>query len=145
MTKRSVPHTACAVCGHVVNQRVNSFGEVWFHTLKGDDHPVVPVPVESINTIIMCDFCLAPNGRWVLPAEDYEAVPGHNSVGDWATCDVCAGYINDDAWDALTDHAHAAAERRRGIRGSVDRRALAVFYTQLRAHVTGPVRLQRPR
>lgn len=76
-----LPHTACAVCGHVLNQYTGSFGATWVHALEEDkDHPAVPVPSETIRTISLCDFCLAPDASWVLPVEDYR-MPGGRTWG----------------------------------------------------------------
>jgi hypothetical protein len=134
------PRTACAVCGHVLNQYTGSFGETWVHALEEDkDHPAVPVPSGSIRTISLCDFCLAPDASWVLPVEDYR-VPGGENVGDWSCCAGCASFLERGDWAGLTQRAMDAA------RGRVQPEDLqpAVFEamdSQLREHIIGPVRL----
>lgn len=141
MSGGGFPHTACAVCGHVLNHYTGSFGETWVHALEEDkDHPAVPVPSGSIRTISLCDFCLAPDASWVLPVEDYRIDPGGENVGDWQSCAGCAALLERGDWDALTQRAMDAARDRGQIEGA----ELAVFeamYRQLREHVTGPVRL----
>ena len=137
---QSLPHTACGVCGHVLNHYSGPLGDRWIHTLEtDDDHIPVPVPVESINTTIMCDFCLTPNARWALPVEDYEASEHDSNVGDWAACDECAEFLRNNDWDGVTTRAMQAMRTRRGAIPS--RRVFNEMYGQLRKHVTGPVRL----
>jgi hypothetical protein len=138
------PHTACAVCGHVLNLHSSSFGETWVHALEEDkDHPAVPVPLESISTISLCDFCLAPDAAWLLPVEDYRASPESQSVGDWQCCADCAALLERSDWDGLASRALDALTSR----GETDGAELAAFkhmYGQLREHIIGPVRLDRP-
>lgn len=138
---QSVPHTACGVCGHVLNRYTGSFGETWIHSLEKDnDHPPVPVPVDSIHTTFMCDFCLAENARWALPVEDYTAAPTGENVGDWAACDVCASLLQADDWDGITSRAVAAMQERHP--GAPDNRpAFDFLYQQLRQHIIGEVAL----
>jgi hypothetical protein len=135
------PHTACAVCGHVLNLHSSAFGENWVHALEEDkDHPAVPVPSESIRTIRLCDFCLEPDAAWVLPVEDYRAGPESQSLGDWQCCADCAAFLERGDWDRLSQRALNAVR----ARGETDGIELAVFetmYSQLRGHITGPVRL----
>jgi hypothetical protein len=139
----ALPHTACAVCGHVLNQYTGSFGETWIHALEEDkDHPAVPVPSGSIRTISLCDFCLEPDAAWVLPVEDYRAGPESESVGDWQCCAGCAALLERGDWEELSRRALTAIRDRGQIEGA----ELAVFwemYRQLREHITGPVRLAR--
>ncbi len=147
MSGGGLPHTACAVCGHVLNQYTGAFGETWVHALTQDqDHPAVPVPSGSIRTISLCDFCLAPDASWVLPVEDFtidsvwEDIPAHANVGDWQSCAGCAALLERGDWDGLSQRALTAALDR----GQIDGAELAVFkelYSQLREHITGPVRL----
>ena len=139
---QSLPHTACGVCGHVLNRYTGSFGETWIHSLETDnDHPAVPVPVDSIHTTFMCDFCLAENARWALPVEDYTAAPTGQNVGDWAACDVCASLLQADDWDTLTNRAVEAMQRRHPGTPS-NREAFNFLYQQLRQHIIGAVRLE---
>ncbi|MEO3931435.1 hypothetical protein WMO79_01290 [Micrococcaceae bacterium Sec7.4] len=140
MSGGGLPHTACAVCGHVLNLHSSAFGDNWVHALEEDkDHPAVPVSSGSIRTITLCDFCLAPDAAWVLPVEDYR-VPGGENVGDWQCCAGCAAFLERTDWAGLTQRAMDAA------RGRVQAEEIrpAVFeamYSQLREHITGPVRL----
>lgn len=140
MSGGGFPHTACAVCGHVLNQYTGSFGETWVHALEEDkDHPAVPVPSGSIRTISLCDFCLAPDASWVLPVENYSIDPGGENVGDWQCCAACAALLERGDWDGLSQRALTAALDRGQIEGA----ELAVFtemYSLLREHITGPVR-----
>jgi hypothetical protein len=138
---QSVPHTACGVCGHVLNRYTGTFGETWIHVLDSDnDHPAVPVPVESIHTKFMCDFCLIESARWALPVEDYSTEVGGENVGDWAACDVCADLLRKNDWTALTNRAiESMAKRHPGE--ALSREAFNFMYGQLRQHITGEVRL----
>lgn len=135
-----LPHTACAVCGHVLNQYTGSFGATWVHALEEDkDHPAVPVPSETIRTISLCDFCLAPDASWVLPVEDYR-MPGGENVGDWQCCAGCAAFLERGDWDGLT-HRALSAVRAQGETDGVELAVFEAMYSQLRKHITGPVRL----
>jgi hypothetical protein len=141
---QSVPHTACGVCGHVLNLYTGSFGETWIHVLETDnDHPPVPVPVDSIHTTFMCDFCLAGNARWALPVEDYASSPNGENVGDWAACDGCAALLRANDWGRLTTKAVKAMQKRHQGQGSVapPRQAFDLLYAQLRKHIIGEVTL----
>lgn len=138
---QSVPHTACGVCGHVLNRYSGAFGQSWMHILESDnDHPPVPVPVDSIHTKFMCDFCLAEGARWALPVEDYLASESGENVGDWAACDVCADLIRSNDWNELTTRAvKAMQDRHHGA--APPRKAFNLMYQQLRQHIIGEVRL----
>jgi predicted small metal-binding protein len=142
---QSIPHTACGVCGHVLNLYTGSFGqETWIHVLDSDkDHPAVPVPVDAIKTKFMCDFCLSENARWALPVEDYQAHSRGENVGDWAACDICAQYIRTNNWEELTTRALKAMKQRHPEE-SIPRSTFNHMYKQLRAHITGEVRLAIP-
>ena len=141
MSAAEFPHTACAVCGHVLNLQTRSVGAFWVHALEEDkDHPAVPGPAESIRTNRLCDFCLASEAAWVLPAETYGIGLDGRSVGDWQCCADCAVFLERGDWDGVTRRAMDGA---RGRMPEEDRQ-LDVFeemYSQLREHVTGPVRL----
>jgi hypothetical protein len=129
------------VCGHVLNQYTGAFGETWVHALEEDqDHPAVPVPSGSVRTISLCDFCLAPDAAWVLPVEDYRASPESQSVGDWQCCAGCAALLERGDWDGLT-HRAVAAVRSHGETDGVEPEIFEAMYSQLRKHITGPVRL----
>jgi hypothetical protein len=141
---QSLPHTACGVCGHVLNRYTGTFGETWIHVLESDkDHPPVPVPVDSIHTTFMCDFCLDENARWSLPVEDYTSSPNGQNVGDWAACDVCAELLRTNDWDKLTSRAMTAMRKRHLGQPSPapSRKAFEFLYQQLRQHIIGEVRL----
>lgn len=141
MSGAPFPHTACAVCGHVLNRYTGSFGETWIHVLEEDnDHPAVPVPSSSIRAIILCDFCLAEDARWVLPVENYTIEPGGQNVGNWQSCDTCAALLERSDWEALTRRAFAAAQERNQTDG-LDWAVFEEMYRQLRGHVTGRVHL----
>lgn len=139
---QSMPHTACGVCGHVLNRYTGAFGqEAWVHVLDADkDHPPVPVPVDSIHTKFMCDFCLSENARWALPVEDYTSFGGGVNVGDWAVCDECANLLRADDWNALTTKA-LNAMRKRNPSVPIQRSAFNELYNQLRQHIIGELRL----
>lgn len=143
MSGGGFPHTACAVCGHVLNLHSSAFGDNWIHAQEEDkDHPAVPVSVESIRTIRLCDFCLEPGAAWVLPAETYRVGLEGQSVGDWQCCAGCAAFLEQGDWEGLTRRAFETVRGRRETEGI----ELAVFeqmYKQLREHITGPVRLAR--
>jgi hypothetical protein len=141
MSGADFPHTACAVCGHVLNRYTGSFGETWVHVLEEDnDHPAVPVPSDSIRTIILCDFCLVEGARWVLPVENYSIEPGGRNVGDWQSCDACAALLERADWQGLTQRAFIAA-RQRGQTDGLDWDVFEAMYRQLRGHVIGRVHL----
>lgn len=133
---------ACADCGFVLATVVSWAGvESYRHgPASPDDHPVVAVPVADIRTNYRCDFCvLVDVGRWTLPVENYELIPGHFNWGDWAACDDCAGFLREGDWQALTSRAHSACVARGG---SASREVFVELYAELRTHITGPVRLE---
>ena len=133
---------ACAVCGLVLNRRVlasaDGLTEEWLHNQPAD-HPTVPVPVSDIRTNFRCDFCLADNARWTLPVAQYEAAPGNMNEGDWAACDVCADLVRAGKWNAIVGRVAKAFRAQSGQ--SVQTEALRMVYRQLRANITGPLRL----
>lgn len=139
---QSVPHTACGVCGHVLNLYEGSFGQkTWIHVLETDnDHPVVPVPVDSIHTKFMCDFCLSENALWALPVEDYQSSATGQNVGDWAACNECAELIRANDWNTLTTKAHTAMLKRHP-EGNIKRADFVILYNQMRQHIIGELRL----
>ena len=138
--QKSVPHTACAVCGHVLNRYTGAFGESWIHVLEtDDDHPPVPVPVASIHTTFMCDFCLDEGAHWALPVEDYDTIGGGKNVGDWAVCDGCAALLRAGKWEKLTTRAIKAMQKRHN--GELpERQHFDLMYGELRKHIIGELR-----
>lgn len=128
----------CGVCGRVLDHHE---GIGYLHT-TGDsfaDHDPVPVPqAEALLVAGRCDFCYVDYPEWVVPASDFEVLPGHMSQGPWAACSVCAGLIEKDQWSALVRRAIAGYEERHG--GFMPEQAqsnLSPMYRRLRKHITG--------
>jgi len=47
----------------------------------------------------ICDFCSSPDVRWRYHSSDFEM--GLMLLGDWAACDVCHNYIQNNDWIGL--------------------------------------------
>lgn len=154
-----VEPTACAVCGHVVSVVTRGAEIVGYrHGLERDeDHPVIPVPVSSIRTEFVCDFCSAPGARWSLPVEPYEMtlplapppgwsgpeMPATMNTDNWAACDGCAAAIRAGDWGKVV-YRSDRAQRDRGsqLKSAESRAILQHTYRELRQHITGPIRLR---
>lgn len=160
----------CAVCARVLDKFNDAkTGEVeWRHPfdvrLKGEDHPVWPVPASQIAIETKCDFCFEENPQWIQPARSFgiaalNIIPGlvekegeHGSHGDWAACDTCADFLNRGDWRGLRRRALNAYMARNweadGMPKGESREQteqmtdlmLNAFYSQLRRNLTGPVR-----
>lgn len=141
MSERSAPPwTACAVCGLVLNaSEAPTGGHEFFHP-GAVDHVTVPVPVEDIRAQLLCDLCSAPNARWVVPVEDFDIDAANRSAGDWAACDECAQDIATSRWSRVVSRTRAGAKGRG--EPPIPRRVYEAMFAQVRAHMTGPVRLR---
>lgn len=129
---------ACAVCGLVL-ARYHENGKPLFKHGPGDpdDHPVIIVPAAQLHANIRCDFCLADDATWTLPVETYAMQGGPDmNIGDWAVCDICAGLLQDDAWDLLIQRVWLLFVERNGM---APRSAFERMYAELRPHILGPV------
>ena len=129
---------ACAVCGLVL-ARYHKEGKAQFKHGPGDpdDHPVIVVPAAQIHATIRCDFCLAEDATWTLPVETYAMQGGPDmNIGDWAVCDICAGLLQDDAWDLIVQRVWLLFVERNGM---VPKSAFERMYEELRPHILGPV------
>jgi len=142
----------CAVCARVLDL-VEHDGAVrgWQHTMadQPEDHPAVPVAPADVHAALRCDFCLADDPRWDIPARTfvYDGAPGAGSDGDWAACDACAELIRRHRWTMLRQRAVAAFVDRHGLAPEQEQRmgrALGRLYRQLRANMLGPPRPIEP-
>ena len=59
--------------------------------------------------------------------------------GDWAACDICADLFRAGKWNAIIGRVAKAFRAHSGQ--PVQTGALRMVYRQLRAHITGPLRL----
>lgn len=130
--------SVCGVCGRVLDHR-DDVGFV--HTVgdTGADHEPVPVPMEQALVVaVRCDFCYVDHPAWVIPAREFEAMPGHMSAGDWAACDECARLIESNQWSALIRRAAESWQRRHGEPMAAPVLAgLPRLYRLLRKNITG--------
>lgn len=132
----------CAVCCRVLDNYANNDGAGARHTeydASRVDHEAVPIPHDA-TVKPYCDFCQSDEPQWTLPATDFEAVPGHDYVGDWAACDPCADLITDGQWSLLAIRAaQSYYERSDDLPMPELPLLLSTLYEQLREHVTGPI------
>lgn len=140
----------CAACGRVLDRFEPEGGgpAEFIHTYQDrapEDHPAVPVPESTIQTIGRCDFCNTDFPIWVIPVFSFEmpGLPGHFSEGDWAACDTCKILIVKNHWDTLvrraTERTDASIVPREVIRAT-----LVTMYNRLRKNMSGePYPLER--
>lgn len=129
---------ACAVCGLILT-RHHKDGKAQFMHGPGDsrDHPPIAVPAAQLRANIRCDFCLADHATWTLPCETYPIGGGPDmNIGDWAVCDVCAGLLQTDDWDLITQRVWERFVERNG---PAPKLAFELMYEELRPHILGPV------
>jgi hypothetical protein len=151
----------CAVCARVLDKfNDNKNGVIeWRHPfdvrLKGEDHPVWPVPASQVSIETKCDFCFEPDPQWIQPARSFaiaalNALPNlpdeHGSHSDWAACDTCADFLNRGDWRGLRRRAFNAYKERNlapelgAMPDEFLDTMLNAFYSQLRRNLNGPVR-----
>lgn len=131
----------CAECGRVLDHSsvagfVHSIGD------SNAGHKAIPVPQsEALMVVGRCDFCYVDHPAWVVPAAEFEVLPGHVSTGDWAACDACAALIEQNRWSGLVRRAQEGWEERHlqpmpdGVAASLPR-----LYRLLRKHITGSLK-----
>lgn len=139
--RRGPEEHVCERCGRVLDHHE---GIGFVHTVgdAGMDHDPVPVPVsEAVVVVGRCDFCYADWPAWVVPAGEFEVMPGHMSSGDWAACDGCAALINSNQWSALIRRAQQSWQIRHGEPMAPPvADGLPRLYRLLRKHITGGLR-----
>ena len=148
MTALEPPRRVCAVCARVLAATTRDGEFVYRHERIDSpaDHPAVPVAPQAIQTRARCDFCLAEDPAWIVPARSFQpAGTAQMSVGAWAACQVCAPLIGRNQWAALRRHVIARyrdADRLGGLSEQVVAAGLSRLWRQLRPHITGePVRI----
>jgi hypothetical protein len=98
----------------------------------------VPVP-QSEATVVAgrCDFCYEDHPAWLIPARDFEVLPGHFSGGDWAACDGCMALIEANSWSGLLRRAKSGWESRHGAMPTEVSSSLPRLYRLLRKNISG--------
>jgi len=48
-----------------------------------------------------CDFCSTPDPIWQYPSQNFIAVSGGYSTGEWIACENCHKYIEGKEWELL--------------------------------------------
>lgn len=137
MAKR--PIHVCRTCGRVLDYEE---GVGYDHSLGEQrlvDHPADPVPQsEAVATVGRCDFCFADFPEWLVPARDFEVMPGHMSDGDWSACAECVRLIESNQWARLLRRARQSWERRHEeVMPPAMEAGLARMYRLLRKHISG--------
>lgn len=138
----------CLVCGRVLDYH-EGFG--YRHSVAQDvtelDHPAIPVRPEDAPDQLRerCDFCYADETSYVVPAKSFP-MPGIGSmsVGDWASCELCAREIAKDAWNALFRRVLASWEARHGPMDTFTQTSMKRMHRELRKNITGPVYRGQP-
>jgi hypothetical protein len=145
---RNANMMACAVCKMVLTRRIEEktgYTEFFHGPEEADgrnraNHVAVPLPLNQVPDYnARCDFCLADHAMWTLPVETY-ALPdgtGDKNIGDWAACDQCAEWLQEDNWEALAKHAWRGFYVRNGPISTLE--AFRLMYANLRPHILGPV------
>lgn len=137
MSAPEEPHV-CGVCGRVLDHREGVGFEHSVGDRASEDHEPVPVPQSQALVVHgRCDFCYVDNPGWVVPAEDFEVMPGQMSGGNWAACDDCARLIESNQWSALVRRARTGWEARHGPMPAPVSESLPRLYRLLRRHITG--------
>lgn len=111
--ERNIPGEAmaCAVCKRALNVRTDIYtGAIqgWEHGWKMDHEPV-PVPMrETLDAVVLCDFCghigVITDQWWTLYCTDWmEIVQDHEHWygEEWACCEQCATLVSNDQWEEL--------------------------------------------
>lgn len=127
----------CAVCGRVLDY---ADGQGWMHSLqdqRSEDHPAVPVPFDSVPMRGRCDFCNLDYPTMIIPARNFEIMPGHMSNGDWGACDICCALIEGNRWNRLIDRAVQTTNSAGPMTQDQLRQSLAHLYKALRKNITG--------
>lgn len=87
---------------------------------------------------VICDFCSGSPVKWSYPCRSFEMaeIEGveHHSLGSWTACEECAGCIEDDHYELLSERVM----RRLGARPPHLRLALHALYRLFRDCRTGP-------
>lgn len=128
----------CRVCGRVLDY--DSGVQRYLHTTGDADADHAPEPVRQTEAEVVvgrCDFCYVDHPEWVIPARDFEVVPGHVSNGNWAACDECGVLIERGQWSALTRRARSGWEARHGEMPANLAASLPRLYRLLRRNITG--------
>lgn len=171
------PHV-CAVCGTPLDAQIEvndatGAHEVVFYrhayaaTFHGEaDHEPVPVPVGTVSTVGVCDFCGSRRPELVIPVDDFDmvALPGdvaaaidkdvamaarlrgeapkdttYGSHGGWSACRSCGRLVETRDWDRLALRVDAIQQRQgRGIPGGMGVTVLTQTYVELAKHISGP-------
>lgn len=137
------PTSSPWVCGHCGRILDHEEGVGYYHSIGDADagHEAVPVPqAEALVVVGRCDFCYADHPAWVVPAANFEVVPGHMSAGDWAACDGCKDLINANQWSTLVRRAQVGFESRNGPMDPVVVASLPRLYRLLRKNITGSLK-----
>ena len=107
------PDAMCATCKAKLIVFMGEDREVTYYHALRVDHETRPVPSTDEQTYI-CDFCTSPapsaTQRWFMCAPF--ATPEYQDDGEWAACDVCAGFIRAGRWEALTGRMKTLAALR---------------------------------
>ena len=130
----------CEICGRVLDYEE---GVGYLHTAGDSAAGHEPMPVPQSQALVVagrCDFCYADHPAWVVPARDFEVLPGHVSNGDWAACSDCGRLIETDQWSALTRRARRGWEQIHGPMPDHQSDALPRLYRLLRKNITGALR-----
>lgn len=128
---------ACRICGRVLDydERTgyqHTFGD------SGADHAPDPAPVDEALVIGRCDFCYVDFPKWVIPARDFEVLPGHMSSGGWAACDACVGFVEKNQWTQLVRRAVEGWSVRHGMPMSTEMvESLPRLFRLLRKNISG--------
>lgn len=111
----------------------------WVHNPgAAADHDPEPVLWGEVEVDGRCDLCFAADPTWVIPARDFEIVPGQHSMGYWSACEICTGYIRMDRWNMIRRRAAENWESRHNL--PVGRDKLTAFdriFRLLRKNIIG--------
>ena len=128
----------CAVCRRALNIENGRY----IHPAKDEpvSHDPVPIAFGVMPALLRCDFCSAEHPTKLLPARTFQTpIIGAGSLGNWACCSICAGFIEKGMLESLISRAvETAPPELRKLTGI--RKLYRALYSNLQDNITGPLR-----
>jgi len=152
MTEAPFDTMVCRDCGRPLSRLHTPDGMArWLH-LSDPSHDAVPVPLGTVPTVCVCDFCSDPRVDRLFLVETFDlteiAIMGADPFGtprtlsttlvrDWGACSDCAALIDRGLWRELLTRVRASM-RAKGLRRPPTG-LLEEAYFRLRENLIGSV------